>query len=121
MRRCTRCRCWKPDACFLTKDIAYMPGRCAHCRSILKEMRASTGKGGQVVSKKLPEGPEKVLPTPEARALAAAGVAERLAWEARGARKVPRTYLHDARGGLVGRRTRAKRYDGGFTSATLGR
>ena len=121
MRRCVRCSCWKPDANFLKFDLAYMPGRCTHCRSILAEMKGSVGRGGRIIPTSLPHGPEKIEPTLAARALAMYGVAERAEFLARGGRRIPRTYVHDSRGSLIGKAATKKRYSGGFTSSTLGR
>ena len=121
MKRCTRCSCWKPDASFLNIDNGYAPGRCTHCRSILTEMKTSVGRGGRGIPTNLPHGPEKIAPTDAARVLAMYGVAERREFLARGARRIPRTYIHDSRGSLIGKAATKKRYSGGFTSPTLGR
>ena len=121
MRRCTRCACWKPDANFLTHDLAYFPGRCTHCRTILAQVQTTSTRGGKPASTNLPRGPEKIEPTLDALTLAMYGAAERALFEARGARHIARPYVHDSRGSLIGRATHKKRYDGGFTSATLGR
>ena len=120
MRRCVRCKCWKPDAGFLTHDNGYLPGRCAHCRSILRELKNSLGRGGAVTSTSLPKPIERIAATPEGLALAMYAEAERRAFEARGAPRIGRPYVHDARGSLIGKRTRKKMYGGDFTGSTLG-
>ena len=79
------------------------------------------GRGGRIIPTGLPCGPEKIAPSADALALAMYGAAERHAFLARGARRIPRTYIHDSRGSLIGKAATKKRYSGGFTSPTLGR
>ena len=122
MRRCVRCKCWKPDAGFLAHDSGYMPGRCAHCRSVLREMKNSVGRGGTgAPSASLPKPIERIAASPEGLALAMYAEAERREFERRGAPRIGRPYVHDARGSLIGKRTRKKMYGGDFTGSTLGR
>lgn len=97
MRRCVRCRCWKPDAGFLAHDLAYKPGRCDHCRSILKQLKNNTGRGGTSLATRMPTPIERIEATPRDAALKAIAREERALWEARGARLIerPYTFIHD--------------------------
>ena len=119
MRRCTRCRCWKPDACFLVHDLQYKPGRCSHCRTILGSLKTNTGRGGAHVATRPPTPIERIAPTPKDAALVALARKERAAWAARGAPHVGRCYVHTLGGALVGRMSK-KRISQAFTSSSFG-
>ena len=92
MRRCVRCSCWKPDASFLTHDLVYRPGRCDHCRSILKQLKNNSGRGGTSLATRTPKVIEKIVPTPKDAWLASVGREELRAYVARGARRIGRPY-----------------------------
>ena len=103
MRLCTRCANWKPNANF-AKDVAKVtPGnatthtQCLHCRTIRGEILERTTP---------PRAIAKIAPSLHDTLLASVARAELAAFVARGAPEVPRAYVHDFTGALVGRRTR---------------
>lgn len=93
MRICTRCRCEKPDASYVTpnKETHHpererLLGMCLHCRTI--GIYAST-----------PPAPKaRMAPTVEGAKAISLARRERAAFIARGAPEIPRPYVHTDNG-----------------------
>ena len=103
MRLCTRCANWKPNANF-AKDVAKVtPGnatthtQCLHCRTIRAQVLERTAP---------PRAVARIAPSLHATLLVSVARAERAAFVARGARAIPRPYVHDISGALTSRRVR---------------
>ena len=104
MKLCARCANWKPNASFALDVAKVTPGnptshsRCLHCRTIRTQVHEHTAP---------PRAVKRISPSLHATLLASVARAERAAFVARGARAIPRAYVHDVSGSLVTRRSRA--------------
>ena len=103
MKLCARCANWKPDASFALDVAKVTPGnptshsRCLHCRTIRAQVLERTAP---------PRAVEKIAPSLHDVLLMSVARAERAAFVARGARAIPRAYVHDVTGALTTRRVR---------------
>ena len=99
MKQCARCQNWKPNANFAKADNvsvgAKQHAQCLHCRTIRSEVHERTMP---------PPATPRREPSLYAMLLISVARAERVAFEARGARAIPRLYVHDAAGAVMSRR-----------------
>ena len=102
MRQCTRCLCWKPNANFAKADNvsvgAKQHARCLHCRTIRSEVHERTAP---------PPATPRLAPSLHATLLRSLARAEFAAFLTRGARTIPRPYVHDATGAVMNRHASA--------------